>query len=510
MLRTTKTGSTDASSDKAPCWSVYLDKEQLIAAVDEKWRAASAIGASETATQNLRREDDVGGSRVKDLAKTYWSEGQAADSSDGRDRVVATDRLQTRGLPGVQLLKNDSGSVYGHISGARTFNWAVVQRTYKSWTSPESLVAPAIITRPDRPPKYEEKGTQFPVDRVVRLAVGAQKGDKVTTESEEPGVEAPVGAREGGNVTTEPKELPDKAPVFVGLATSRWVSWTWSKPPTRAWLKEGRWTSWWRWMMNKLLPCVHVVARVQPSELTLAEQNAVLLSPLAVDALGIRSGDDVVIHSVCAETKLSSRFHESRGLSRLARSGYRRVVRQVDRGLAILDRVLEPMIQLTFGILWNPSYGGGMTRDLGLRFAKQSTDNPWTHVTIKSKAYVVPEDVLVRRMKQHGGEWTAPIPSDSETLGDPSHLPWIWMDASLRQQLGLPQKFATVIVAPSRTYVAWEHIRQFLTTILLAIVALVLDHSNGKDSPGWSSWAIITVAGIALAVAFWRMRIRLR
>lgn len=78
------------------------------------------------------------------------------------------------------------------------------------------------------------------------------------------------------------------------VSGERWARWRLNERRMPWGLRALRWGN---KFAHMLAPAVHVVARVEPAELTMTEQNACLLSELAIDCLGLRSGDEIVLHS---------------------------------------------------------------------------------------------------------------------------------------------------------------------------------------------------------------------
>lgn len=164
-----------------------------------------------------------------------------------------------------------------------------------------------------------------------------------------------------------------------------------------------------RAVVNRIAPTVHVVARVQPAELTLAEQNGCLLPPLALDSMGLKSGDVVEVAAADASAPGCMRRH-------------------------------------------------------------------------RIKAYEAPKDVLERRKEYHGGDFASLLPDEEGALGLPQALPWIWLDATARRELGLKESFSGVVVRPSRRHVAVDQLRDVAVVLALAFAGAATRLS--LDRPG--------------------------
>ena len=188
-----------------------------------------------------------------------------------------------------------------------------------------------------------------------------------------------------------------------------------------------------------IAPAVHVVARVQPAELTLTEQRACLMSRLALDSLGLKSGDEVLLHAVQNIEADSS---------------------HVGRGQRI-------------------------------------------HTKQRLKAYEAPEEVTARRMAIYGGGRGAPLPSEEAAFQFSQALTWVWVDAAVRTQMGLPAQLGAVVVAPSRWFVLMDNLRE------VALVAAVALTAAAIEAEGDARWVLGGLA-VALPVALIGIRIRTR
>jgi hypothetical protein len=98
--------------------------------------------------------------------------------------------------------------------------------------------------------------------------------------------------------------------VLVGEVCIRAISTDerggWDRPPEEA--RAPR--IWWGRALQRMLPTVNVMAAVKVGELTLAEQNAVVLEALTLDALAVKSGDEVKLTSVKKRPKEAGNGYE--------------------------------------------------------------------------------------------------------------------------------------------------------------------------------------------------------
>jgi hypothetical protein len=200
-------------------------------------------------------------------------------SADDTDRtkhpakVVARKSFGSgRGLPGVEVTSSHAGGTAVHPG-----DWVCAFRKFGSEAGirTKTLALPVAVRAADDsgdrplhlPDASHEIPPDLPVDQVVRLALG-------------------IGVRETYEITP-----------FVGRRTAGW-KWV---PRSRRRVASEWIVRRWRSVLQWLMPTVNVVARVQPAELTLTEQNACLLTPLALDAMGIESGSEVIVRAASVD-----------------------------------------------------------------------------------------------------------------------------------------------------------------------------------------------------------------
>lgn len=165
-----------------------------------------------------------------------------------------------RGVPGVEMTSDEAAQI-----GLKIGDPVMVQRSLASRSGPSRLCLPVTIRESsagsDTP---ATRGTpHVHVDQVVRLAVGVGVNEHIDV--------IPLG--HPGTSSQQNDDASRKATFARYFARL------------------------WRGVCGFFFPTVSIVARVQPSELTLTEQRACLLTPLAIDAMGISSGDEIVVRS---------------------------------------------------------------------------------------------------------------------------------------------------------------------------------------------------------------------
>lgn len=374
-----------------------IDEDQLVALLGAGWSAAGTAtrkvfcGKWVPRVQRLTPPDVSAvletrlGSDIRQQLKafrTYGDVEQRAESpSAGGNRFVVRPSMGAgTGHPGVELTPRQLKALKKRLGlrRLRFGTWVSVGRDLGSAVGPESLSVPATLRR--KPAQRDAGAAVNPAADARAIAVEADR-DRSTLRGGELGVDQVIrlalGVAEWEDVTVQP------------MTKERRASWRASRVWDRRSTRRDHW-------VNKALPAVHVVARVQPAELTLTEQRACLLSALALDSLGLKSGDEVVLHS---------------------------------------------------------STGGKGA----------------VHVKQRLKAYAATEEVIRRRMTTFGGGRGAPLPSEDAAFQFGQSLPWIWVDAAVRRQLSLPDKLGAVIVAPSRSYVIKDNLRE---VALVAAIAL--------------------------------------
>lgn len=161
--------------------------------------------------------------------------------------VSRTSGQDTVGIPGVVRPKCASADLSKAV-------WGAVENKSKG------LMAPARL-RPSQT-GGNTCGCSLQVDRVLRLAIGIENDEVDKTK-----------------VRLHPIEEYRRA--------------KWSREPKKSVFPP----RWFVRLREWILPTVNVLAEVHAAELTLAEQNAVILEDLTIDALGMKSGDEFVLTS---------------------------------------------------------------------------------------------------------------------------------------------------------------------------------------------------------------------
>lgn len=282
------------------------------------------------------------------------------------------------------------------------------------------LMAPARL----RPSQAEENtsGCSIQIDRVLRLAIGIDNDDVNTAK-----------------VQLHPIREYRRA--------------KWSREPKKSMLPP----RWFVRLREWILPTVNVLAEVHAAELTLAEQNAVILEDLTIDALGMKSGDEFVL------TSATGMFGPIQ-LRRKAVKGY----------------IETELIRL---------------RRQGQESAKQ---NPIERVAAESKS-------------RHPRVWMGA--AIRAQLG----VNCVQDTAACRDNHGS----TVVLVSPSRFFVLMENMREvalglFLAAAATAAVAIlnIPLSENGADEPSTNVGSLPFVAGglllLAVLLQFWRLRVKLR
>ena len=205
----------------------------------------------------------------------------------------------------------------------------------------------------------------------------------------------------------------------------------------------------WSAFIEVLLPTKKVMAAVQPASPTFAEHNCIALDEDALNVIGVKSGEEVRLHSVVA------------------------------------------------------------------------LENKTVSHRIKSvKAHAPTDSEIERRRRLVGGGRHAPIASAEASLGMESELPWAWVDADIRDSLGLDrkQRLQAVIVEPSRRYAFIDSLAEFaIVSALAAVGAITVLFPGGGDSQEdvyTPDGGAVTTFGILIAIPFvfllWRLRRRLK
>lgn len=98
---------------------------------------------------------------------------------------------------------------------------------------------------------------------------------------------------------------------------------------------------------------------------------------------------------------------------------------------------------------------------------------------VRLRAFSTPDAVRERREQYAGGDFTSRFPASSDALGVFPDLPWIFLDASERRQLGIGgSKLAVVRVRASRRFQMERELREILLVITLAIIGLATVINN--------------------------------
>jgi hypothetical protein len=214
-------------------------------------------------------------------------------------------------------------------------------------------------------------------------------------------------------------------------------------------------------------------------ELTLAEQNAVLLESLTLDALGVRSGDEVKLTCVA---KVSSGKGGSpvkvarvtKTVKAYAEDGYIRTIRATPKFNPRTDFVREPQTDLVRekGTLPSVWMGEGLRQQLGLIDQPPSKDEPKAGTAAKSQP------------------WGAKAEPKARTA-DKSQ-PW---------------GANAVLVSPSKRFVIVDHFREAALVAALGLVGV----AGSISEPVWLKMSVLVSAVVLpLALILWRIRTRLR
>lgn len=176
-----------------------------------------------------------------------------------------------------------------------------------------------------------------------------------------------------------------------------------------------------------------LLCRVQHAELVTSERRAALLSRLALELVGIESGDRVVIEGLPAAT-------------------------------------------------------GAPVR------------------TVTVRAFEAPDETIQHRERVSGGGFQHRFPAARDALGVHPDLPWIFIDRTLRSQLGVAGlHLAVVRVRASRKDQVTKELREMLLVVVLAFVGL-LQVVHG----GWLWVSLLAATALVLGIVGMRLRARLR
>jgi hypothetical protein len=176
-----------------------------------------------------------------------------------------------------------------------------------------------------------------------------------------------------------------------------------------------------------------LLCRVQQAELVTTERRAALLSRLALELVGVESGDRVVIEGL-------------------------------------------------------PVGPGAVLR------------------TVTVRAFEAPDDTIQRRERVSGGGFQHRFPAARDALGVHPDLPWIFIDRTLRSQLGVADlHLAVVRVRASRKDQLTKELREMLLVVVLAFVGL-LQVVHGA----WLAAALVAATVVVFGIVGMRLRARLR
>jgi hypothetical protein len=241
------------------------------------WRPAEPSGddgsASEQKVFEWLRESEASATSYAHftMQESQRSIERAADWKATRCRAARTAKNRA-GPPGVEISKaladelgvseNDTVCVWrerGSIDGPSTVSAPAIVRLHES-TSAGSIKQADLDADTTR---LHECG----LDQSLRVALGIDAGESFNINAVTP---RGKGATSGTSFTSlHERESPVGALRRLLGRLSRW-----------------------------LLPTLHVLARVQPAEMTLTEQRASVLPQLVLDALGVESGSELVLRSV--------------------------------------------------------------------------------------------------------------------------------------------------------------------------------------------------------------------
>lgn len=308
------------------------------------------------------------------------------------------------GHPGIEVTKEQFEELQELDGRLGDGSWVCVERSFSSAVGPKGLSVPATLrVRPDNSIGQGHIG----VDQVIRLALGVAEWETVSVR-----------------LFDHEQSVSSRGPEYARRL----------RKPSR---RDQR--------AHRLAPAVHVVGRVQPAELTLTEQRACLLSKLALDSLGLKSGDEVLLHAVA-----------------------------------------------TLAAETDPQDGEGeVTKRV--------------HTKLRVKAYEAPKEVIDRRMTTYGGGRGAPLPSEESAFQFSQALPWVWVDAAIRERMGLPPQLGAVVVAPSRWFIIKDNFREVALVVALALTSAAI------RAEGEARWVLGVLAAIIPVMLIGsRIRTRLR
>lgn len=171
----------------------------------------------------------------------------------------------------------------------------------------------------------------------------------------------------------------------------------------------------------------YIVARVQTADLATVEQDACMLAPVALDLLGVASGDQVVLEGA----------PDASGRVRVRRA----------------------------------------------------------------RALRAPDDMLTLRQQISGGEIRARFPSAKDALGVYPDLPWAFLDARTRQDLGL-DKLHPVRIRAERGHQLRTELRELSLLVAIALLGVLTADIPGAVKAG--------TLGLLAAIISWVLRTRLQ
>lgn len=389
---------------------------------------------------------------------------------DATARVKETSGQNTHGVPGV--------TVHGASSNRGSFV-ALCQSVGDTETGPIGLVAPARlrVEEPGNSAGASNADGTLEVDRVLRIAVNVQTpAEKKRHDEKRERVEEHlrgVAAESSGDLDSrragelhQVKASLENTTERARLVEIREIHKArWSQEPDKAHFFKIR-----RWLDNQLgriLPTVNVMAEVHPAELTLADQNAVILEELTIDALGMKSGDEFILTSANLAKPAKGRPRESAILYRKAVKGYAE----------------NEVLRLRRDQLELSRSGTAPT------FSPSRLPRIWVGESIRKQMHVV-----------------TVFDDDAPTRG----------------------KSCVVLISPSRYFAIMEHMREVVLGFVLAAVATLTlgfyNYSTPSDTTADSTegglsdasfsfgpfiWAAVFLA-IALALLLARIRTKLR
>lgn len=261
--------------------------------------------------------------------------------------------------------------------------------------------------------------TSIGVDQVIRVAIGVKTREEAANK---------VSNKQNGQIS--PRHV-----IIEGITGKRCAQWNLSDRERKRGLRTpGRGDRFANMLANKLAPTVHVVARVKPAEMTLTEQNAGLLPALAIDSLGLKSGDEIVLHAAELST---------------AKDGKNSVV-HVKRRLKAYVATAEVIEQRR------------RTIEKGKQSQKPSNEQ-CNHRCNEHCDHQCNEHCN-HEFNKHCNHQCKEQPTDMIPV-----MPEIWLDAAMRNQMGLPARGGAVIVAPSRRYMLADNLRELAIVAALAL-----------------------------------------